>query len=173
MHFSTKLWHPHWCASVLQFKKSIVELRFSSERKSALVEHSFCESQFVQTLEFYGMNESITSEIEETQTAAAASLSSKKATLVEQDGVIGYLKTGESFQAQTNFTVEVVGCLKMEGSIVGYLFKVKRVDDDRERYLFLSVRKKHEKWICRVVTVHDLLLSLFLQVKILFLLFAG
>ncbi|KAJ7389747.1 hypothetical protein OS493_029167 [Desmophyllum pertusum] len=68
-----------------------------------------------------------------------ASTSYRKAvpTLVTQDGVIGYRKEGESFQPRTNFTVEVVGCLKMEGYIVGYLFSIKRNDDDTARQAFL------------------------------------
>ena len=81
------------------------------------------------------MNESIDGEnIEETQ-VLASNPTPKKATLTERDGVLGYAKAGEAFQPRTNFNVEVVGCLKMEGSIVGYLIRIKQVDDDSERYL--------------------------------------
>lgn len=75
-----------------------------------------------------------------------ASTSYRKAapTLVTQDGVIGYLKEGESFQPRTNFTVEVVGCLKMEGYIVGYLFSIKRNDDDTARLVSLSLVLKKQ-----------------------------
>ena len=59
--------------------------------------------------------------------------------LVTQDGVIGYVRDGEPFQPRTKFTVEVVGCLKMEGYIVGYLFSITRNDDDTARLVFFKL----------------------------------
>ena len=69
-------------------------------------------------------------------TAISSSSRRPAATLISQGGVIGYVKEGEVFQPRTNFTVEVVGCLKMEGYIVGYLFSINRNDDDTTRLVF-------------------------------------
>ena len=76
-------------------------------------------------------------------------------TLVAQDGVIGYIKDGEPFLPRTNFNVEIVGCLKMEGYIVGYLFSIKRNDDDTTRLVLSNMYKAVAKspWVIIVLNI--------------------
>ena len=73
---------------------------------------------------------------EQSQTAnkqQTVSTTRAKPRLTLRGGVIGYFKEGEPFEPRPNFDVEICGAMKLEGTILGYLFRIQRSDEPTKR----------------------------------------